>query len=1153
MVYCLPYTCPTSRPLPRLIPSAARCLIGRLAALACAWVLGGCTCAVLAQARIELAESPADTGTLIERLAGSLASGQTRSIRDLATLLDAPRDAAAARALLGQYTFFESELDVATCSRQALLDFYYRHHDSIRYSELLRGYLVRPLERQAPRYRLVALDAYQRSDRSMHLRKYIAYVERAIVERSVPDLQDLAEKIADLQSLEGQAYLLGWMRSPAADVLATDLDAYLHYLDQLLRRPSVEVADALFESVRRGYLRSGSLAYYLSRLCNVPFSANWSAATHRARYGTLVDSLGSLARVREVGYGASVGFTQAHFREAVDYYGRVLARANTPDYVQHNALLDLLATQHPRALFYLSTQVLAARQGRETAFGAAHYLDLLRKQTNLAVSVEDAAGVAIVEVDIAGDRRAWTNLVRYYATHYEDYDYDEHRGGFINRHDLSLETENLERLFRLLNSEREEVALGAYERLTRADPIEVGQLVGKYADLLRATHPKVPSLKEGHLEHTAQLTAYCSRNRVSYLARPELRRALDSLLLPLAPRTRVGLEDRLVRAVALADLTAVEYWAAIHQYDLAAGYSIGRLLDYAYSRHWGAVLASDAELRLFLKKAVLFARMEGIGISDSYLRKFDSLDGASRARIEALTLSESDKHIARSLRRLLAVNARETESAVRDVDEFLETPDSYGVEEIAELPDPTLEQLSELLYRSSEVSSARARHLYRTYLEQRLDLDLVPDLMSLLIRGESPEHVAGLLGEVYHYRWPGTGAAQPEAWLDLWRRRMSEHRSWGAGFYAEHLAAVRTATRLTGPELNAVLTSPDFVPADRALVLASLGKLASPRHLFMLRFEPGLAWDERAALDSLALSYKDLQDLDKLFRDAPAVDLVDYVLARATGFDAEDLGRLVNGLMRKPWTDDLLDDPRFRHAANFGSALREYLDGATSLSEYEEQNTTLNLARLDFIGMSSLERLQASVALDFEAGARLRIQESILARISYEELPDALRLYPRLVAPDGRHPYNFLNQDFGLPIFELAASSTIDTFVARHRRLAPRALYLRYLEEFGLALAGPDGALDYARIYEILSYDIVLPFIGGGGNRRDLYAYGVIRLLELDEGTLLGFHPKLNENQLFYSYTASKRASAWAKHLLETGRVRGGEVAKRPSFNAVGS
>ncbi len=1094
------------------------------------------------------AQLEADTTTLIGRIQVAAEQGQQRALRDLATLADHPEQRQQVRDLLVRLTLLHDDIDVSTASRQQLLDYYYRYSDSLRYSTLLRAYYRRPIEQQSTRYELVSLDAYQLSDRSMHLRKYIEYIEQAVEFESVTDLRDLVEKIADLQLLEGQAYLLALLQTDAGALLAANPDAFLHYLDQLMTRPSVEVAEALFASAKHGFLQNGTLSYYLSRLCNMPFRASWSVDEQASRYQTLVDSLGGLARVREAGYASSVSFTRNHFREPVDYYGRVLAKADVPDYVKHNALLDLINTHHPRALFYISTQLLAARRAQPTAHHAVHYLYLLRKLTKLGVLVPDNSGQFVYQLDVAGDAIAWLNYVRYYAGHYEDYDYDEHRLSFVNRYDHSLETENLERLFRLLNSENDEVALQAYERIARADPLEVQQLVNKYKDLLRSTNAKVPALKNGHLEQTAQLTAFCVRNRLSFNAEPALSVRLDSLLLMLDPSRRVALENRLIASLKLTELTAVEYWALMHQYDQEAGFSIGRILDYAYSKHWQQMLESDSDLRLYLKKAMLFARMDGIGVSDGYLHKFAELDGALRARLADLLVSEGDKHISRAIKRLLNDNEAQANGG-EELDNFLETPVQFAKDEINLLPRPTLEQMDELLWRLKD-PSPKAKYLYSHYLEAILNVDLVPDLMSLLMREESPQAVAEMLFQIYAYQFEEADGEPSEQWLDYWRKHNTSYKEWGKTFYDRHLQQLRQLPKLTGRHLNAVLRSPYYRESDRQLVLESLAKLVSNRHLFMLRFEPELAWQERVVLSGLQLGYKDLQDLDKLFPAVPPAELVEYILTEAADFAPGDRGQLFNALMRKPWIEELLDDERFAtRAEEVRKGLAWYLEESELLSEYEEQNTALNLARLDFMHKQPAERLRMSVDLDVDEAAKLRIQESILSRVPYQQLPQVLALAPQFADVNGTRPYNFLNQDFGLPIFNLESAAVIDTFAARHERLSPVDLYATYLSEFGLQLYLPSGALDYEMIAQILRYDIVLPFIGGGGNRRDLYTYGVIKLLELTEETRLGFHEKLNENQLFYSFTASRRAAAWLSYLQEEGRLSLGAAALQPSFN----
>lgn len=1104
---------------------------------------------------IAIGQHTLDTNSLVGKVELAAQQGKKRAIRDLMSLVNEPSIEVEARAGLYNLTLFaEDEINVKTASRQELLDFYYTNIDKLRFSGLLNGFYRTPIEHQDTEYKLVTLDAYQMSDRSMHLRKYIRYIEQAIEYNSTSDLRDLVEKIADLQLLEGQAYLLSLLDGQAGALLAQDLDAFLHYLDMLMMHPSVEVADALFKCEAKGYLRNGSLASYMSRLCNIPFRASWSIQKHKDKYQRLLDSLGGLSRVRIHGYSESLPLSLSHFREPVDYYGRILSHPNLKPYTQHNALIDLIATNHPRALFYISTQLLKAKQG-ETVYPTVYYLYLLRKLTNLGVAIPDDEGRFVYQLDVIQDRDVIINFIRYWGNHYEDYEYDEHRLRFVNRHDLSLETENLERLFRLLNSENNVVALQAYERLARADPIEVYHLVNKYKDLLRNTNRKVPSLKDGHLQQTVQLTAFCERNRVDYKPTPAMQSRLDSLLLELNPSVRIAIENRIISMSELSDLTPIEYWASINQYDLEAGYSIGRILDYSYTNHWPELISSDADLRLFLKKAILFERMEGIGISDDYLKKFDDVNDQVKDRLRNLLTSESDKQVARGIRRVL----KQGDTGIQEfseLDKFLESPELFSKAELNDLPAPQLEQLQELLWRMEDDANAKAKFLYRTYLDNQLSLDLVPDLMSLLIREDpqnprSPRQISKLLSRIYNYTFDKEGGEQATQWLAYWKERSTTFKDWGKDFFDRHLARIEHNPKVTGPELNEVLRSPYYVDQlHRQIVLESLRKLTSNRHLLMLRFEPALSWNERVVLSGLQLQYKDLQDLDKLFTEVPPAELVDYIVTESANYPIDEQGKLFNALMRKPWIEELFDDPRFaQHAPSFEKALRWYLDEGDMLSEFEEQNTALNLARLQFIEKTVEERLRMSFELDIDEAARLRVQESILSRVSYKELPAVMKLMPRLADVNGKQPYNFLNRDFGLPIFNTDAKDVIDTFVNRHARLSELEMYQTYLAEFGLDLVNEDGSLDYSTIYAILNYDIVLPFISGGGNRRDLYTYGVIRLLELTLETRLGFHEKLNENQLFYLFSSSRRAEAWSTYLLDKGLLKPEQLPKRPSFN----
>ena len=75
--------------------------------------------------------------------------------------------------------------------------------------------------------------------------------------------------------------------------------------------------------------------------------------------------------------------------------------------------------------------------------------------------------------------------------------------------------------------------------------------------------------------------------------------------------------------------------------------------------------------------------------------------------------------------------------------------------------------------------------------------------------------------------------------------------------------------------------------------------------------------------------------------------------------------------------------------------------------------------------------------------------------------------------------------------------------------------------------------MDFQKIYDILQFDIVSPFVSRTGGKRDYFSYGIIKLLELKFDDRLGFHEKLNENQTFYSFSSAKRAAAWREYLYQ--------------------
>ena len=165
--------------------------------------------------------------------------------------------------------------------------------------------------------------------------------------------------------------------------------------------------------------------------------------------------------------------------------------------------------------------------------------------------------------------------------------------------------------------------------------------------------------------------------------------------------------------------------------------------------------------------------------------------------------------------------------------------------------------------------------------------------------------------------------------------------------------------------------------------------------------------------------------------------------------------------------------------------------------------------------------------MELDDRAKAELQQNIIAEATYSDIPIILQYYPNL---SPLLDYNFLHDDFGLPVFNLEDPATRQAVSQLHMSANGKQFYTHFLEAFGVDFQVND-KLDFQKIYNILHYDIVRP-LSGEQEIRDYYVYGIIKLLEFRFNTRLGFHKKLNENQSLYQKNAKERAKAWLDYLL---------------------
>lgn len=168
----------------------------------------------------------------------------------------------------------------------------------------------------------------------------------------------------------------------------------------------------------------------------------------------------------------------------------------------------------------------------------------------------------------------------------------------------------------------------------------------------------------------------------------------------------------------------------------------------------------------------------------------------------------------------------------------------------------------------------------------------------------------------------------------------------------------------------------------------------------------------------------------------------------------------------------------------------------------------------------------------------------LLSQISYEQIPTALNLIENFPFQNQRKKYSFMHRDWGFFMYSqfdkknnFDKKSVRKEFLKLYSNLSEYELYSYYLKKAGIDYI-TDNNLDFDKIYELIKYNIVVAFVGGGGGIQDNEVYSLIKLLELTFNTTLGFPKKLCNSNNMYSCSSDNRAKAWMNYLTENNLLK---------------
>lgn len=324
-------------------------------------------------------------------------------------------------------------------------------------------------------------------------------------------------------------------------------------------------------------------------------------------------------------------------------------------WVWENKIDSLINEKNPLALVTIASGLFKERyRYNRYTFNAKEFTDLLQLLTGVEIGVPNEKNEITWHIDHEFSPECRLNLLIYFATHYKQFVWNADLSVFSNS-TIKIQAANKERiLFEYLTDTNNTKAFNAFVELTETAPQKVAGIADEYRDHDLNKNDTIPLFPYRFLKQLSCLTAYCRQNNIHYQGSAALKMRIDSLQAELTFAERYQLENRLIQTLTLEDITAFEYWAAIHEQSWSLTYSAGRILDIFYSKNWSTLVADKKYLECYLKKAKLFDQLGIIGICNNYLKKFIH---SSERELQLLTNDQApDKDIKEQIGKALLLN-----------------------------------------------------------------------------------------------------------------------------------------------------------------------------------------------------------------------------------------------------------------------------------------------------------------------------------------------------------------------------------------------------------------------------------------------------------------------------------------------------------------
>jgi hypothetical protein len=1086
---------------------------------------------------------------LLLQLEDALEKGNPRALRELAGVIEEVDDKDKIIELLDEYTLFPTQQLVidSSLTRQKLFAFLNEYEEDILYSPFLNAFLTQNIEEYPVDFKILRKRNLSEKEKSSLQKRYVEVLNAASKTQLEVFARHQLHKIAELQSYESYDFLLGCLEGnnlPPEILKANYIESIV--CEALTSYDDPYVLQIILEQLNKGKISATSAANMLAKFTNVAIDENYPKKMAKAYQG-LLDSLGTLSAIRNLGFEQENSIRLSFFEEPVDYYAYILSQNFDNTSMRENAIREMMATGNSRALFYLSATLFAERDGGTLDRKVLE--DEFERYLDIYIKVEDN-GIFKTIKDRKKSKEFFFNHAIYWSLHYQDYEYDVDRRLFIN---IKLEEENeasATRLFKKLTSENKEEAFNAFRNLSHFSPSLLIDLKEKYRTVLRRVNAELPDFRYGFLENIALLHEFCEIEGVSIEFNPTLVANIELLKTEMPIQERYKIEDSVIKQLQISDLTALEIEALVYSKNIDFSFSVSRVLDIYYSNHFKKITGDYFQLRLFLKKSVLFSSIGVGGISNKYFSKVEAVKEKIEHRLVKLSRKEYDEDIRDVISYMLPEDGDESQQAM-PVGMFLEDPTEFGEREIPLVAAPNNRELKIILKEISIAKKMENVNKFIPYLSMhsssKYTMYLIKYLENNTILVESEDYkrtvadvMVQLLEDIYEFSF-STNEEQPlretaDEWL-AFAKKNKDIKNWGSQLFQEKINRLVTKEKISISEFNEILESDLCNAKIQEKCISMIYRLESPNNIRRLNPKELLPFRDLIHFTKLEFKHKYLDNVLELFDVKYAKELFLFSKEYIKDIPAKEAGKIHNKLCDFNWYLSGLMADNEENKNHVILTMNAYLNESDFLSEFEEKRILNRVFLLKYGNESIVEQLKYAIEYGENEEQVYNIQKKLLAEVNYDQLATILNHVDVLIPAKGESEYYFLEKKLGLPSYLFDTEKNRKQFREDVRNLSELEIYEKYLSMTGLDIFKSNQELDFEKIREVLEFDIVSPFSSTVSRTRMHFVVGVMQLLD-------GLYPN-NNIEFMGEDGLRQQAQQWIEYL----NTNEGKMKLAPSYS----